>query len=567
MKIISEDLKKIVIENYNHWVKLPKEKRPKFNASYLLKNNKLKAKYENSLRKKSGFWSLLLTEVCINPDIYVVKKLPREKLKSVLIEALKEIKEDLGIENLNDHSMNRINHSIPLPKSLCNFKGKFKLSDSHGEKPTINTSSFQMRCIRAFGTWDKALEAAGFNIRSIKRKISKHSVEDILSKFDRFIENNKNWSPLSLKQDESALYKAIDNHSKINKSEILPYAHISHEFIFSMWVFWRSWKENDSTEFLEKWWIKNKSKLIDEYENNHRKQERWSLKKLQRKVLRLYSEGSDLSRQDISNRDETSFLASCRRYSHSGGEQEVFKKSGILTENVRNLSSILDDIPLAEVVQRLKKRLAKSLDKNMNLMSRESIQKEDQETFNAALRWFNRLNPGEKILNDWSMTLEFFGFNPNVFEITSSKRVRRGYVFQRFFYNLIRPYFNLVTAPEEVIDDQHFCYNKSYRNSSCTHSIKCKPDFVFKKCIIDTKVGGSLANSGQIERYLEHKDLVYVLTLNDKEKVKKSKNGTLKIISISSFIYESKSILGVMLPIESIDELNLALQQETLFTT
>jgi hypothetical protein len=568
MNDIDKYLSDQIITQFNKWV--TSDQVSKFNASYFLEQcgPEFSAKYKNKLRKTSGFWADALRQSGINPDLFVSAKFKSvEQAKPALINAIRELESSLGTENLNDLSMNRTKVFVPLPMSLRRYNGKFPTSDNYELQPKISLAAFQRRCFNVFGTWDSALSAAGIDLDAVKRKVAAHDIEDILSWFDRFVQSvSDDWSATTIKDNDHALFRAIGNHSTGPRKAQLPYAHISDEYIFSMWVFWKSWKANESMDFEEAWWLENEASLRKEFEKNHRPQERWSLERLQDHALSLYADGSNLDRKNLEQRGETSFLASSRRYSQSGGESSLFERMGILTGSLNNLDLILDDVPLEKVSQRMRELVGESLDQGENLLSREAMIKHDKETFYAAMRWFNRFNSEEKIHNDWSKTLTFFGLNPNVFELAASKRAKRGIAFQRFFENLLKPFFNFVARPEDVVSYSDVCADQTYGPDTCLHAVRCRPDFVFKDLIIDTKVGGALAKPEQLDRYLEHKSQVYVVTLNDKETVKQIGDGFVTIISFASFINQSSDLIGVEIPPQAIDDLNLVLIQQSLFS-
>ena len=131
---------------------------------------------------------------------------------------------------------------------------------------------------------------------------------------------------------------------------------------------------------------------------------------------------------------------------------------------------------------------------------------------------------------------------------------------------MIAPEFKFVGSPEEVTSGTEVCCNKSYSLDSCNHKKRCKPDFVFKDIIIDTKVGGSLANREQLDRYLEHKSKVYVVTLNDRSKEVQLENGIINIISFSEFLSQSRCLIGVEFGSEWENELTEILKVESIFS-
>ena len=114
--------------------------------------------------------------------------------------------------------------------------------------------------------------------------------------------------------------------------------------------------------------------------------------------------------------------------------------------------------------------------------------------------------------------------------------------------------------------DRQVSANKSYTHHNCHHETRCKPDFVFKNLIVDTKVGGSLAKPEQLKRYLHHEENVIVVTLNDREKISKLGDRELKIMSFRSFHANSRDILGVEFPSDSEQRLNEILRMSSLYS-
>lgn len=532
------------------WVSEGQKK--KFTPAYFLDNcdARIKETFSPRIRKKEGFWADILVHSNINPNCFTTKIFKGSENRKRLINAILEIKDLLGVENLNDSSMNDTKYFIDLPSALISFYGDFSLSDRYELKPKISLAAFQRRCFKEFGSWDNALKSAGVNISDVKRKIAKHSILDLLEWFDRFVAGKQNlWTVATIRDDDHALFRAIGNNSQKNRtSQVIPTAELSDEYIYNFWVFWRFWKERDCLDFEYSWYADREEELKAEYESNHRAQERWSLEKIQKQALGIYSSNGNLGRDELNSTAEgRRLLAVMRssRFSQSGGESETLARVGVQVENLRSLNNILQDISLETVFMEIRRILSESLSSGVNLLSRESMEKHNANVFYAAMRWQNRLSNSNITQNDWSKTLSFFGLNPATFELSAQKRGRRGAAFQRFFENLIRQKFTEVFAPEDVHKSSHVCFNKSFSKSTCQHEIRCKPDFVFSNCIIDTKVGGSLAKVEQLERYLDHGSNVFIVTINDKPKSVKLRNGVVEIFGFSQFLAESERLIGV----------------------
>ena len=546
--------------------------KEKFSSSYFLKHapKDVEKKFGNNIRKKSGYWAAALVASKINPDCFVSARFKKEENKRRLIEAIKALENTLGTENLNDRSMNDTEKFVDLPRSLLTHSGTFELSEKYNFVPTISLAAFQRRCFTAFGDWDTALLAAGVDLHAVKRKVASHSLDDLLNWFDSFIESRNNlWTVTTIRDEDHALFKALGNNAQKKGREKIPTSHLSDEYVFNMWVYWKYWKKFDVQDFSNTWFEENEQELKAIYDKNHRAQERWSIDKIQIEALSLFAKGGFLGRDDLaSSSDGRRLLATLRSEKFGGGlgEAHVLNRVGIQTESLRNLKNILEDISLEDVLTELRALVGSSIERRENLLSREKMQRDYFDLFSAAIRWYNRLSGKSKVSNDWSKTLSFFGLNPAVFELTASKRARRGAVFQRFFEQFALEEFEQVSRPEDVVQMKQVCCNKSYSKAVCSHEIRCKPDFVFQDLIIDTKVGGALAKKEQLERYLDHSSNVLIVSINDKPKSVKLENGTIKIVGFSDFIEQSKEILGVSLRSSLNEELSEVLKTASIFS-
>lgn len=547
--------------------------KQKFTPTYFLDNcdSFTKEKFSSRVRKKEGFWADILIQSNINPNCFTTKIVKGNENKERLVQAILEVRDLLGISNLNDDSMNNSKYFIDMPKALVSFYGDFSLSDRYELQPKISLAAFQRRCFKEFGSWDDALKSAGIDISDVKRKIASHGILDLLEWFDRFVDEKQNlWTVTVIRDEDHALFKAIGNNSLRNTpSQIIPTAELSDEYIYNFWVFWRFWKEHNSLDFSYPWHADRESELKTYYESNHRAQERWSLEKIQKQALSIYSSNGNLNRDELNSTAEgRRLLAAMRssRFSQSGGESETLARVGVRVDNLRNLNNILQDISLENVFLEMRRILSESLTTGVNLLSRESMEKHNSDVFHAAMRWQNRLSNSTIAQNDWSKTLSFFGLNPATFELSAHKRGRRGAAFQRFFENLIRQRFTEVFAPEDVLASSQVCFNKSFSTSNCQHEIRCKPDFVFSNCIIDTKVGGSLAKVEQLERYLDHSSNVFIVTINDKPKSVTLKNGVVEILGFAQFLLESERLIGVRFEGNLEDELTEILRVSSAFS-
>ena len=563
---ISEELIDQIRSNFKKWAK--SDQSNAFSARQLLisLSKPLQEQYGNRLLKKPGFWALCLAEADINPDIIVSSKFKDlSSAQAALAESIIELEENIGIENLNDGSMNKTKEFIDLPLPLRRYRGVYKLSDHLKIYPTISKAAFQRRCMKVFGSWDRALEYAGINLSDVKRKIAKHSSRELLDRFNQFIINQTDdWSVSTLRDTDYELFRAIGNSSKNNKIKF-PYSEVSTQYVFALWVWWKSWKETGEYEVVEDWWKNSESRLRQDWSDHHSVFENWSSQKIQHQVLTLYSEGSNLDRSDLQSRNKGPLLSALRSRSPSGGEAKYISSVGIFTDKLSNLNRIINDLSLQEVSQSLRNLVGESLREQRNLLSREEMQKNNPEILSSAIRWYSRMNKDTDVSNDWSRTLEFFGLNPAVFELSQSKRTKRGIIFQRFVEDLLRIDFEVVDNPESVKNEMQVCFDRFYDKSTCLHDTRCRPDFVFKDMIIDTKTGGALGKPDQLSRYLGHKEKLILLTLNDKEKTILVEEREVRIINFKDFIGQSSEIIGVQLPESAISELSEIMKIRSLY--
>ena len=142
----------------------------------------------------------------------------------------------------------------------------------------------------------------------------------------------------------------------------------------------------------------------------------------------------------------------------------------------------------------------------------------------------------------------WIGLDPKKFAIHASPRTKRGLVFQDFFKEELQLHgFIEVDSDTDLRSPMNFVAAKSV--TDCNHTIQCKPDFLFQDFIIDTKTGiGAVSpNNDQLQRYCDHRRVVYLLTLNNKHSEQPIGNGIVVTFSFKEFIDYSKDLIGIQL--------------------
>ena len=81
-------------------------------------------------------------------------------------------------------------------------------------------------------------------------------------------------------------------------------------------------------------------------------------------------------------------------------------------------------------------------------------------------------------------------------------------------------------------NEGEFVYNKSIKD--CAHETKCRPDFVFSDFIIDTKTTFvEYSDAEQLERYSDHIEKCYCLTLRQNQDLRLKNSAVVQIISLN----------------------------------
>ena len=256
------------------------------------------------------------------------------------------------------------------------------------------------------------------------------------------------------------------------------------------------------------------------------------------RLFEIYGAGRRVDRRNLENSEtklDRTLLASSRRvYKNHNKALENF---GFIPERLSKLYVEIDDPYTKPVLLSIFQRLMKeSVENEQNRMTREYCASAEPEFHNAIIRKYK----------SWDRGLIEFGLDPKIFSITASGRTKRGFAFERAFRDMLERYGFLNCGCDSHIGPRNFVSGKTI--SKCKHLKKCRPDFVFSDFIIDTKTGiGAITDSEQIERYLQHKPIVYIVTLGGQKIEEVTDTGLIVKISFGQFIRESNSIIGVTL--------------------
>lgn len=563
MSALHQRIKGELIQLHTDFLKLALPSKA-FNFTYIEKNASSLASH---ISRKKIPWSLCLTIAGLSYDHHrgqLSYGQSDEERKSTFKILMAHV---IGLNNgdykaLSDSVMNT-SEKVSLPGELLTSTSK--ICDESGCKLfQITKQSIYTAGSRLFGSWSEALLFCGIDYdKDVLKKIGSRPLLKIIEMFDVFDKDkNGSWSFQDIRNENSLLQKAIWN--SFDKHEIVPFSEVSDNKVFIFYVILQYWRQTGKIDSNIDWWNENEDYLLTEYNENHRTQESWSIGKIQTDVLRRYANGENLSRPEL-NEDPKGkkLLAAMRSKAHGTkgqGEAAVLKRVGVLTPQLSELQNILDDIPLEFISAQLRRLVGESLENGENRLTREYVQQNHFELMSAASRWYRRLSKSRQTGVDWSATLKFFGLSPDVFSIAASERSNRGFVFQRFFQEILNKYMTQKQSVNDVLYQGEFCSDVMIDKSQCNHFIRCRPDFFLHNTIIDTKVGGTLAKPEQLERYLDHAKKVFIITINDKPKVKKLGNGEVEIMGLPSFLERSYEIVGVKIPATEIDGLTQLLK-------
>ena len=545
-------------EMFSKWVS--KGRKGDFNRIHIVGrlSEEAKSGLINSLNH-GPLLAQLLIRTGIDPDavlnlIRLRGRFDDSETRDRLCSAIRDVARQIGESNLNDNYMNNVQRKeeIIVPDTLRRQPGPFPLSEKHGHMAKIRLGSFQMRCRAFFGSWDKALTNAGFDLNEIKKKIASADHTGLIRTLDEFDRDSEgSWSYQDLRDSDPALCHTIQNNTRINKDK-MPFSDNLNGMRVAI-ANLLHYRDNGCLKEDMFWFESNEQRIEEEYRSHHF--QKIYLADIPKLALERYSKGKSFSR-GVTDKEGRSLISACRTQDRDGKDyRKTLGDAGILTEKLHQLEQACIDLGgEPKAVGMMRQLVAEAIDAQDidQMLSRGYVERFRPEAFQVAHNLHHVLTKGMNWRksgqgNDWSGVLTTFGLNPAVFELNARKRTKRGFAFQRFVRNELGEVMLEVDSPTEVVSGGQFCSNKSL---GCNHDIKCRPDFILKGSLLDTKTGGKhlkKSEEAQMERYLEHRDEVIVITLNTNDHIKDFENGSIRFIKFTTFVQQSEDIIGVKL--------------------
>lgn len=499
-----------------------------------------------SIDKLKIKWIDLLIESGLNPASHISQlKFKNQDEKIVAFKKIIQYRVQLhGIGSVSDGEMNS-KSPIDLPDDFIPKPRTMKCFECGCPIFKVSKQSIYAQGRDLFGNWKSALEACQINYEDlVLKKKASLSIEEIIKNLDEFdLKNNGNWCITDIRAKAPSLNKSIYN-SKDNQIRKIPLINETKDAMLSAYACLVHYRETGQVEPDANWWDENKSRVNAKFNEEHRSQETWSEENIVAGIQQIYAQGptnARLSRQSVNESDiqEHKTLWSAMRqgrYQNSGIlENDWLLKAGFLPVQLSRLYAEIDaPFDTRSAALKFANLMQLSINENKNCLSREYCKINEPDFHNYIINRFN----------SWSSGLKYFGLNPNVFTITPNKRTKRGFRFQNFFHEfLVAEGF---TENKVIKSNFDFISNKSI--STCTHSTKCKPDFLFLDKIIDTKTGYHASQKpDQILRYLDHQKSVVILTLNDKYHKQKVEGVEIEVVGFSDFLNFSEEFLGIKL--------------------
>jgi len=545
-----------------------KRKSSVFSYTYVREQNS-KLTSATDIRKIK--WIELLVKSGLDPRCHIRSvsygETTKEKKKTFRL-LITEFISIHGKKNLND---NEINSDIPInvPEGIfLNYKESGICKKSNCKPFQITGRSIYTKGRSIYGNWKKALEDCGLDYENeVLRRISQHSLFDVIEMFDEWDKKRKGkWIIIDLRSD-LPLERAIQN-SFINKNRSFPFSKKSHDKVFVAWmtlIYCRKFKKIEENDV---WWRKNYKKLSNEFDKNHRGQEKWITDKsrgeqgsweINQKIIEgiheIFSEEVRLTRDSINISTNPRFktiwsaMRQKRFRDAKKFENEWLKDAGFIPERLSKIYYELDKpYSTNDVMFKLSGLMKESIQNNENRLSREYCSINHPEFTNFIIAQHK----------SWEKGLRFYGLDPKFFNISSSKRGKRGYQFQEFVREMFKRYG--LEERKTKLSISEFTYNKSIQ--SCRHKVKCRPDFNFGNLIIDTKTGYHASQKPeQLSRYFDHSGQVIVLVLKGKSRVEKINKKPIEVINFKDFIDNSKKILNINLELSEEQELTKTLKR------
>ena len=538
-----DKIKSVIIKRFTEFYSNRKNLDKEINKNWLMENmdNQLKMTFKKiSVRKL--YEECGINPLCIMNDVHWTEGVDK---KIICREILIELGEKYGFSELNDSSMNSPK-LVDLPKSLeiqHNGNQKFSLSEKLDVKPKkVTLQSIYKRCMNVTGrtSWRNILLDLGLDYEDIERKRSKNTVEEVLSNYLNYKNQNLIKSYTSINQDDlrnidSVLWKQLlrvineldYNFKKYSKFFIgltcIEYFH-KNKYLPSKEVLLSKGVENDFKEYLS---------------NQH--DVKWDKypEVLQDIVLGMYVRGSSIYGDDNKTSIEKRVTYKIRHWKGKKSK-DIYKNSGILINELQNIKSILyTKFDRKQIYNKLRELLDKTITTGVNHLSREFIEKNEKEFMNSCFK-VERIKT-----NNWGKVLELYGINSDLFLPDRLDVSNRGIKFENLVKDLFSEYMILKSNRSQLKEKLDFWYKKKQGNMI--------PDFTFIDKIIDTKFSIGYSKEGfhhrqvtkQLEKYHKTDKDVIILTFNQKQDVVNFNKRNTKIINLKSlkkFISKNFSI-------------------------
>lgn len=534
-----------------------------FNFSHIEKE---KSELASAISGKKISWKQALLGAGLDPNCHIGQfsygqnENERRKTFANIIEHLIEL---FGVESLNDNSMNS-GELISLPADTQ--IGPINHCSASGcEKFKLTKRSIYAQGMRLFGSWPEALNYCNISYEDhVLRRPANYTATDVIIAFDAWDkQRNGEWKITDLRGDVS-LEKAIRN-SRENKTRNLPFSEKSEDIIFIAWVNLVYFREHGFLHQDESWWELNK-KILEGSENPdspksfalHKAQEDWDKEKIIRGIHKIYARGPAVSRLSRTHVEKSGFsddktvwsaIRQSRFRKEGIFEDEWLRDAGFLPERLQKLYQELDQpFTISEAADKFADLLAQSIHFEENRLTREFVSKHDPDFHNFLINRFK----------SWENSLRYFGLDPKFFALTASKRAKRGYQFQSFVKEMFIKYG--LKSVKDLKGDGDFVYNKSM--TGCEHHVTCKPDFLFRNFIIDTKTGYHASQKPeQLKRYKEHSERVIILVLNGISRTELIEGEEIEVLSFKDFVKASNIFIGVDIPETENNELSKTLKR------
>ena len=442
----------------------------------------------------------------------------------------------------------------------------FECSECRDCKPIkeITLRSIYAKCIKVFESWPKCLKASGIDMLDHQRKVpSREPNEYLADAFDLF-ESTPNWTSNIVRRDRvcwNLRHERNQGALEIYNKDCAPDLVKEGRWLFAAWVQYKAKSAGlNSVQYFKS----NRDELWSEYRENHLAQEVWEEGRLENEVRKAFAQGRRITRYELADSDyswDKTLLAATRSVKkRASGEDhnDILRKAGFIPKTLQAIYQEEDD-PWTRVkcLKEAQKLMSIHLETLEPTLSREWCAQNAKEFHDALLRKVNG--------NSWESGLRWIGLDPKHFSLNASTRTKRGLVFQDFFRECLKEIgFTEIMREEELESEFHFLHARSL--AECSHDVKCRPDFLFKDFLIDTKTGiGAInENNDQLSRYCDHRKIVYLVTLNNNHSSRRVGSGVVVTFSFRDFVINSEHILGKSITSNAPERLSQVLR-ETVF--